>query len=344
MKEFLKLDLNADSSIPKYKQIVNGIIDQIESGQLKFGQKIPSINNLSEDYYLSRDTVEKAYIELKERGIVISVKGKGYYINATEPLSKIRVLLLFNKLSAYKKVIYNAIVRSLGDKAYVDLFIHHCEIALFEKAVQEQSVDYHYYLVMPHFKEVTDQELGKTLKLIPSDRLIIMDKAIEDFIPQFGAVYQDFGSDIYNILCENLNLINKYRKLLLVFPSDTDYPYPKEIIFGFKKFCIHHNLPWELMDEISADHQITPGELYITIAETDIANLIKCIRTSKLELGISIGILSYNDTPLKEVLESGITVMTTDFEAMGRTAARMILEKKGSFVKNHFKLILRNSL
>jgi DNA-binding LacI/PurR family transcriptional regulator len=45
---------------------------------------------------------------------------------------------------------------------------------------------------------------------------------------------------------------------------------------------------------------------------------------------------------LKELL--GITVITTDFEAMGRTAAELLLEKQRVKVKNPFYTIRRGSL
>jgi DNA-binding LacI/PurR family transcriptional regulator len=57
-----------------------------------------------------------------------------------------------------------------------------------------------------------------------------------------------------------------------------------------------------------------------------------------------VGIISYNETPLKEILLDGITVISTDHECMGRTAARLILDKKGASVKNPFVLIRRKSL
>jgi len=81
---------------------------------------------LSFDYFLSRDTVEKAYNELRKRGIIESVKGKGYYVQNTKPESRQKILVLFNKLSSYKKVIHNAIAHTLGEKADIDLFIYHC--------------------------------------------------------------------------------------------------------------------------------------------------------------------------------------------------------------------------
>ena len=68
---------------------------------------------------------------------------------------------------------------------------------------------------------------------------------------------------------------------------------------------------------------------------------VKQVRDKDYQLGKDIGIISYNDTPLKELL--GITVISTDFKKMGTLAAKMIVDKKISSVKNDFNFIDRNS-
>ena len=65
MESLKLLRIDSDSRMPKYRQIVNSILEEIEKGSLKVGMRIPSINEISEEYYLSRDTVEKAYNYLK---------------------------------------------------------------------------------------------------------------------------------------------------------------------------------------------------------------------------------------------------------------------------------------
>jgi DNA-binding LacI/PurR family transcriptional regulator len=57
-----------------------------------------------------------------------------------------------------------------------------------------------------------------------------------------------------------------------------------------------------------------------------------------------VGIISYNDSPLKEILLDGITVMTTDHVKMGQTAAKFILDNSKEKIKNPFVLIKRKSL
>ena len=64
---------------------------------------------------------------------------------AGEMENKIKVLLLFNKLSSYKKIIYYSIVETLGNQANVDLQIHHYNKSLFESLLERNLGEYHYY-------------------------------------------------------------------------------------------------------------------------------------------------------------------------------------------------------
>lgn len=345
MSMFLELELEIKdrSRTPKYKQIVSEINNKIEKGLLAFGEKLPSINHLSEGYQLSRNTVEKAYIQLKEDGIVDAVKGKGYYVKNTQPISKVKVMLLFNKLSDYKRVIYNAIADELKESADVDLFVYHGDFNLFHKLLREHRENYHYYMVMPHFREENKEQVSMVLESLPKDKLVILDRKLEYFDNCFGNVYQDFKMDIYDTLLENLELMQKYKHLTLSFPTKLPFSYPKGICDGFRRFCSFHGFEFAVIEEIPNDFEVRKGHGVITIADTDLISLIKKIKTSDLNLGEDFGIISYNDTLLKEVLADGITVITTDFEQMGRTAARMVVDKEGVDIRNGFKLIRRAS-
>ena len=61
-----------------------------------------------------------------------------------------------------------------------------------------------------------------------------------------------------------------------------------------------------------------------------------------MTMGKDVGVISYTDTPLKDLL--GITVISTDFDAMGETAAYMIQSRKQEVVKNAFHFINRDSI
>ncbi len=339
LKDFCNIDTNKKT--PKYIQIVEAITNAIKQGKFKKGDLVFSINELSDEYILSRDTVQKAYSLLRQKGVITAVKGKGFYINRTDINIPFRILLLFNKISNYKKQIYNAFVNTMGDKAVVDLKIHHFSTQLLEGLITESMNEYDYYVLMPHFSEDAD-EIYTIIKKIPADQLIILDKDLPHTYSKYAGVYQDFKNDIYNALENGLDLIRKYNKLILVFPKII--PYPKEITTGFRCFCNSHNLAYSIITEIEEETVINKKEAYIVIEEADLVTLIKSCQTKKLTIGKDIGIISYNDTLLKEILLDGITVISTDHQLMGETAAHLILENRKEKIKNPFTFIRRKSL
>ncbi len=334
-----KLQIHHENKTPKYKQIVASVIHDIEKGILQRGDQLPSINFVSEEYYLGRDTVEKAYRELKELGYILSVAGKGFYVEGNRA-DKIRILLIMNKLSSYKKIIYYSFLKALGDKATIDLYIHHYNASLFEKIIGENTGKYHYYAIMPHFFENTDKvDIHQTLEKIPKDELILLDRDLPGIKGDIIAVYQDFEKDIYQALESGADLLQKYTRFVLFFPSDGNYP--DEIVRGFKLYCLHSQKEFSIIEH-ALDEKIHPSTAYIVIEETDLAELIKKIRNTHYEMGKDVGVLSFNDATLKELLS--ITVITTDFETMGRTAAALLLDQKRIRIKNPFFMIRRHSL
>ncbi len=325
--------------MPKYKQLVQSVIADIERGVLKNGDQLPSISELSIEHYLARDTVEKAYRELRERGFIISVQGKGYYVQARGS-TKLKILLLFNKLSSYKKEIYYAFLAALGEQATVDLQIHHYNLGLFQEIIERNLGKYNYYVVMPHFTLDSDKEQYRSiLASIPPRELLLLDRDVPELRVDCPRVFQDFDRDIFDALSGLQDALAKYERLTLILPSDANHP--EELPWGFRSFCLTHNKEFSVVE--NAQHEVlAAGTAYVVIRETDLVELVKKVRQTSFLLGREIGIISFNETPLKELL--GMTVITTDFEAMGRTAAKLLLEKRRDKVHNPFYTIRRGSL
>jgi hypothetical protein len=311
-------------------------------------QKIPSINMFSEEFYLSRDTVEKAYSILKGRNIITSIRGKGFYISRTQLISKINILFLINKLSSHKLRTYNHFIDSIGPNSHTDLHIYHCDETLFLNLLDKNKSAYDYFVIMPHFKtedlkhvSFTENVL-KAIEKIPNEKLVLLDNSKPNVKKDIIEVYQDFENDIYSALVKGLSKINMYKKIMLIYPEKSVYPYPRRIVHGFRKFCVEYKLDFEILNEIYDDMILKKGDLFITIEEADLVNLVKQVREDEYKLGEDIGIISYNDTPLKELL--GITVISTDFKIMAETTASMILNNKKEAFKVPFNFIERDSL
>ena len=65
----------------KYQNLINYIQEQISDGQLGPGEKVPSENQLSEQFHISRQTVRKAIGTLEEDGLVQRIRGSGTYVS-----------------------------------------------------------------------------------------------------------------------------------------------------------------------------------------------------------------------------------------------------------------------
>ena len=63
-----------------YQDIVETIIKDIQNGTLKKGSKLPSILQLSQTYACSKDTAQRALLELKYQNYIYAVPKSGYYV------------------------------------------------------------------------------------------------------------------------------------------------------------------------------------------------------------------------------------------------------------------------
>lgn len=72
--------IDKNSRIPIYYQIAEEFRNKIETGQLEYGDLLPSERELAEAYRISRMTVRQAINELKLEGIIVREKGKGTFV------------------------------------------------------------------------------------------------------------------------------------------------------------------------------------------------------------------------------------------------------------------------
>ena len=78
----LNLIINHTSMEPIYEQIVAQIKAEVIECTLNAGEALPSVRALSRELKISALTVKKAYDNLEEEGLVVTVHGKGSFIAA----------------------------------------------------------------------------------------------------------------------------------------------------------------------------------------------------------------------------------------------------------------------
>ena len=329
------ITIQENSGIPKYKQIILSIEKCIENGVLKKNDKLPSISKVSLEFGLSRDTILLAYDNLKKRGIIYAIFGKGYYVRSSEIAVKQRVFLLFDELNSFKEDLYNSFILHMGQDAHIDIFFHHFNSKEFERHINESNGNYTKYMIMPTNLE----NAASYIEVLPEKEVYIVDQTNEE-LKKYPAVYQNFKKDIYNGLQKGKSKLKKYNKLTLIFSGST---VPVGIKEGFLKFSEDFNFENEVITEFK-DRTIEKGEVYIIPNDRDLVSVIEKSKLQKLKLGKDFGIISYNETPLKKLVKNGITTISTDFEAMGKILAQITFNSKKSQIENKSHLTIRGSL
>lgn len=321
--------------IPKYKQIIASIEKAIEEEKLKKDDKLPSINKVCIAFSLSRDTVLQAYEELKKRGIIYAILGKGYYVKSVETTIKQKIFLLFDELNIFKEDIYNSFLENIGGNVQVDIFFHHFNSQVFKKLIIDANGNYTKYILMPtNLKDIT-----LSIQSLPENEVFILDQTNEELI-DFPSVHQNFVKDIYEALIKGKPRLKNYQKLIMIFPGFRE---PIGMKLGFEQFCRDFNFDFEIITEFN-NREISFSEVYIIPNDRDLVRVIEKSKTQNLTLGTDFGIISYNETPLKKVVANGITTISTNFEAMGKCMAEMILSGKKQQIENKCSLIVRKSL
>ena len=328
------------SATPKYLQLANAIIKGVTDGIIKKDDLLPSINDLSFEFEISRDTAEKGYKYLKEIGLLGSVPGKGYFINKVDIKRELKIFLLFNKLSPHKKVVYDAFADSLIDIASIDFYIYNNDYGFFKRLIQNAKRDYTHYVIIPHFIE-GGEHAHEIINTIPTDKLILLDKLLPGVQGNFSSVYEDFESDIYCALEQALPQLSKYHTIKIIFPKDSYFP--QEILKGFYKFCQQYAFSYKVIHTIE-NEPIKEGNVYLSLMDSDLVLLIEKILVTKLKVGKHVGVISYNESQMKKIILNGIATISTDFEMMGKRAAELITSNTIDHVPIPFSLTLRPSL
>jgi DNA-binding transcriptional regulator YhcF (GntR family) len=327
-----KFNVDNNSNVLKFQQLVDAIVDSISQNQLKSGEMLPSVNQIMAESQLSRDTVFKAYAELKKRGIVESVPNRGYFV--TKNITK--VFLFLDTFKAYKEVLYGSFLKNLRKNVAVDLHFHHYNINVFEKIISESLGKYSSYIIM----NFDNGKVPKIISKIPPEQLLIIDWKIHSTDNQ-STIYQDFGKSVYSCLKNNINKIREYDDFTFYYPYFTYHP--KDSVEYFKKFCTDNNLKHTVVFE-QEEFAIKKGGLYFLVSDRTLANFLDQCEEKGFEPGREVGVISYNETPMKKYVKNGITVISTNFELMGQKAAEFVTEGKPIRFEVPTILKLRSSL
>jgi DNA-binding transcriptional regulator YhcF (GntR family) len=332
MESKFHFTVNAQSNLLKFQQLINAINEAVSRNLLQVGDMLPSVNQICKESSLSRDTVFKAYAELKNRGVIESVPNRGYFI--AKAVTK--VFLFLDTFKAYKEVLYGSFLDNLPETIAVDLHFHHYNIDDFEKIIKESLGKYTKYIIM----NFDHERVPEIIRQIPASKLLVIDWNVHE---QEGSssIYQDFGQSLYDSLVSGLDLIRKYKRFIYLYPSFTYHP--KISVTYFEKFCLEYKIKYKTLYEFKK-FDLQEGELYLLVSDRTLARFLDQCEQKNLIPGKDVGVISYNETPMKKYVKDGITVISTDFELMGKKIAEFVTtgEKTNTVIPS--SLTVRKSL
>ena len=296
----------------KVQQLADLIEQNITADVYHEGNELPSINQLSHMHAVSRDTVFKAFSILKEKGIIDSTQGKGYYILE----KKKKILLLLDEYSPFKTTLYNSFIKCLPKTYQVDLWFHQYNQRLFNAIIKEANGKYSHYVVM----NFNNEKLSPLLNQIPKDKLLLLDFGNFEK-DHLSFICQDFDSELFNAMMMLKDRFKKYERNVLLFPKCLYHPRISRK--SFLRFCQQNGITGEIVED-ETKLNVQKGCAYAVIRQSDVVDIIKQSRSKGLKCGQDFGLIAYNDTPAYEVIDNGITALTIDWVKMGKMAAQFI--------------------
>lgn len=316
----------------KVTQLADLISQAISMREFLEGDSLPSINELSRRYGVSRDTVFKAFSDLRERGIIDSTPRKGYFVTGQVT----NVLLLLDQYTPFKETLYNSFAKHLPVNYKVDLLFHQYNERLFSTIVRESVGKYNKYIVM----NFDNERFSASLNKISPARLLLLDFGKFEK-ERYSYVCQDFDESFYGALQRLDDRFSSYRKFVFLFPSSLKHPQSSKDYFF--RFCQDYNLSGSVEEDVE-NLKVEKDTAYLAIKQQDVVKVVKQGRLAGLKCGRDFGLLAYNDIPSYEVIDEGITALTIDWQQMGNEVARFVLDN--AVVQKYLptEVRLRNSL
>lgn len=317
-----------------YEKIYHFIKEQIESGRLQIGDRLPTEKELSEQFSVSRITSKRALVELEQEGLITRSRGKGSFVaenQVTSPGANKDLLLILPFASDYELGDYaKGIMTSIAETGYrlmvqlastvrLDTLSDYAGIIYYPEDVNH-SIDFLFYCDRHHIPLVL---LDKSLDLFQFPAVVADNK---------GGAYQltqhliDQGCDqIWFVATESFGEVSSVRDRYLGYlaaMAETSLPssyFPKEKAETSDAY---------LNRLVTVLSEMTDSKTGLVVENDWLA--IQLIQKS-IQAGLSIpdqvAIVGFDNSQASRLLNPKLSTAAQDFYQMGQEAARLLLQK-----------------
>lgn len=333
-----------NSSVPLYKQLKEIIQEQIESGQKKPGDNIPSEKELCNIYNISQITARKAIFELVNDGALYRVPGKGTFVAEAKPGVKTSVRLRTENIAFVISREHHPV---LSNSFYSFVF----------KGAEDEIRAHGYNLFYQTLDEklMTDLSSFKLIEEKKVDGLLLVGEMSHDFVMQIrdrgvpivlvdhdikGAAIDSVTSDNFNGAYEVVSyLIDLGHRNIGFVTENLEHGTFHLRFLGYKEALKKHNIPLnEDLIEAGIPYSgkgILSKLLNLEKKPTAIFNCndlmaIKAITAAK-DRGLSIpgdlSIVGFDDIDVSSQIHPPLTTVRVNREEMGALAVRKLIQR-----------------
>lgn len=319
----------------KSEYIVDYLTGCIRDGLIRPGSPLPSVNEATRQFGVARKTVVRAYNRMIGQGFIESRPRKGYYVINMKPSQKTRILMVIHSFEGHFEQIYNEFRKAAGESCDVDVFFHHYNIRMLELILLRNMGSYDLFVVSSFDHPRIPSVIGR----IPAGKVLVISRN-DRLGERYSTIIQDFYNGTYEALVPVKEEIMAFDEFILCFPPGSGH---SELLKeGFEKFCNDFSIRYRVISDIQSV-EIARRKLFLVIDDCD---LIRLLRTNKIRgwiPGSDVGIISYNESPLKEVIRDGITVISGNFKLMALEMADFVNRRNAVHKVVPIQLIRRNS-
>lgn len=317
-----------------YKKIYHFIKEQIESGRLQIGDRLPTEKELSEQFLVSRITSKRALVELEQEGLITRSRGKGSFVAENQvksPGANKDLLLILPFASDYELGDYaKGIMTSIAETGYrlmvqlastvrLDTLSDYAGIIYYPEDVN-YSIDFLFYCDHHHIPLVL---LDKSLDLFQFPAVVADNK---------GGAYQltqhliDQGCDqIWFVATESFGEVSSVRDRYLGYlaaMAETSLPssyFPKEKAETSDAYL-------NRLVTVLSEMAVPKTGLVVENDWLAIQLIQKSIQTG-LSIPDQVAIVGFDNSQASRLLHPKLSTAAQDFYQMGQEAARLLLQK-----------------
>lgn len=322
--------------LSKSEQIIASVTESIRSGEFKSGQPIPSINSSSQKFGVARKTVVRAYEKLKSTGLIESRPQSGYYVINKKPNLKLKVLLIIHSFDGHWETLYNEFRGSVSGYCEIEIFFHHYNVKILELIINRNVADYDMFII----SSFNNNRIKSIIGRIPAYKVLIISRN-DRLKDSYNYIIQDFCQGTYNALCQANERVRAYKRLILIYPEKEGHS--DTLKLGFLKYSEAFTIENKIVNSLK-EYEISKGDAFLLISDNDLIYLLNVCKNRNWQLGKDIGVLSYNETPLKQVIRDGISVVSCNFKMMANEMTAFIKEPKTVHKIIPIEFVKRNSL